>query len=74
VNIDRAKIEAMGDTDYTLSPVCPYCGYLMRDAWELSLGVGLEGDGETTCGSCERDYYVSRHVSVSYTTKEKPWP
>jgi hypothetical protein len=53
-------------------PVCPYCGYKMQDAWELDLGPGIEGDGETDCGECEKTFFVSRHCSVTYTTKAKP--
>ncbi len=46
---------------------CPYCGRIDRDAYEL--GHGGEGCGETTCGSCEKDFLWQRTVSVSYTCK-----
>jgi hypothetical protein len=60
------------DTMRTHNAVCPYCGYEERDSWEINLGDFGEGDGETTCGSCSRDYFVSRICNISYTTKAKP--
>ena len=60
----------VNDCISTHNAVCPYCGYVERDSWEISLGDGYgEGDGEHTCGECDRDYYVSRHVHVTYNTK-----
>lgn len=58
------------DTSYTDNPVCPYCGAVDMDAWEINLGPGLEGDGESSCGSCEKTFFISRMVSISYTTKK----
>ena len=57
------------ECDFTEDPVCPHCGHVERDAWEFDFGGGLEGDGEVTCGECEREYFCSRHVSVSYSTE-----
>lgn len=54
----------------TDAPVCPYCGYAERDAWEWQ-----GEDGETDCGACEKPYYWSRFTRVTYSTsipKEKP--
>jgi hypothetical protein len=48
--------------------ICPYCGYKDRDSWELG-DDGGEGSGETDCGSCERTFIWSRHISISYTGK-----
>lgn len=48
-------------------PICPYCGHVKRDAWELHLA----GDGATTeidCGKCDETYEVCMNVEVSYTT------
>lgn len=44
--------------------ICPYCGYLDRDSWEL--GDGGEGCGETECGQCEKEFTWSRSFSVTY--------
>ena len=61
------------DTCGTDNAVCPYCGYEERDSWEISLGDGYgEGDGEHTCGKCDKEYRVSRYVHVTYNTKAMP--
>lgn len=52
------------------SPICPHCGHKQRDAWEIDFGPGMEGETEITCGSCERDYIVSREVTVYYSTRK----
>jgi len=57
------------ETIHTKEPVCPYCGHVQRDAWELNLGPGLEGDGEMDCGECERSFVVSRYCDITYKTK-----
>lgn len=57
------------DTWRTDDPVCPYCGYVERDAWEIDFGPGLDGDCEVACSDCGRDYVVIRNCSVSYTTR-----
>ena len=49
-------------------PVCPHCGHKHRDAWDLSFDGGAEGECEIECGECGKDYIISRHVSVSYST------
>ena len=53
---------------YTIEPECPYCGHLVRDAWELNFG-GMEGETTHECGHCEREFTVERSVSISYTTR-----
>lgn len=55
-------------TDYTAHPICPYCGHIEHDAWEIDFGPGLDGDAEMGCGSCGEDYHCSREVSVTYST------
>lgn len=48
-------------------PICPYCGYVDRNAWEVDFGT--DDLAEIDCGSCEKTYTCVRHLSVSYTTK-----
>lgn len=55
----------MTDHAHTDCITCPFCGHEARDSWEWSPS---EGDGEADCGSCGRDFYCSRHVSISYST------
>ncbi len=53
---------------YSDEVTCPYCGYQMRDSWEL--GDGGEGCGETECGQCEREFMWSRTFHVRYSGKK----
>ena len=57
----------------TTSPVCPHCGHVERDAWEIDFGPGAEGDAVHTCGGCDEEYSIYRTVDVYYNT-EKPTP
>ena len=50
-------------------PVCPYCGNIERNAWELGL-VGDGDEAEHVCGACEEEYLVVLNLSISYDTKE----
>jgi hypothetical protein len=50
------------------SPVCPHCGYVDSDAWEIDFGPGLEGDTIVACDHCGEEYKVFRYVSVSYSS------
>lgn len=56
------------DHECTHDIVCPHCGHIDRDSWEWN--DGAEGDGEHDCGECSVTFYVSRHVSVSYSTSK----
>jgi len=55
------------ETRYTAEPVCPQCGKIQKDAYEI--GAGHEGEHETDCDSCSTTFVVYRHVSWTYTTK-----
>lgn len=57
---------------HTEYAVCPHCGFADQDSWEFDLGPGpgLDGDGEVSCGSCGKDYFLERHVSVSYSSRK----
>jgi len=56
---------------YEDRPICPYCGYVETDAWDIDLGPGTEGDGETDCNSCGETMLISRHCSITYSTRKK---
>jgi hypothetical protein len=58
------------DTQFTDEPVCPYCGHVHRDAWEINFGPGLEGDTDIWCGECGEQMHCSRSVAVSYSTSK----
>jgi transcription elongation factor Elf1 len=56
------------DLEHNQLPKCPHCGHNERDAWEIDFS---RSDTKTTsCGSCERDYVVTRYVDVTYSTTE----
>mgnify|MGYP003395084511 CR=1 FL=1 len=41
--------------DWTDNPVCPHCGYVERDAWEIDFGAGLDGDNEVNALKAESE-------------------
>jgi hypothetical protein len=54
------------DTEYTIDPVCPYCGAEQSDAWEWELD---EGEAEERgCEACERRFKVEVFRTTRYTT------
>lgn len=57
------------DTEFTYFPVCPHCGHEEYAPSEIDFGLGWDGDAEVTCTRCGEDYFCSRSVSVTYTTK-----
>ena len=62
-----AERHVSADLLFNREPVCPHCGYVASDAWEI--GYGEEGDFDHDCGECGRPYRVSRHVTWSYSTE-----
>jgi hypothetical protein len=63
----RADVASRGESYGEEQIVCPWCGHVDRDSSEW--GNGGEGDGESECGECQRLFEVSRHISVSYSTR-----
>ena len=57
------------DTNYTLNITCPYCGYEDLDSWEVDCEDGEEVEQE--CGSCEKEFYATRSITVDYSTRTK---
>ena len=57
------------DTKHTINPVCPYCGYVERNAWDINFGPYSEGDTEVDCGKCEKTYKAFRECEITYTTE-----
>ncbi len=50
-------------------PVCPYCGEVWTDAWELNL-CRDDQSTVTECYGCEREFSVTLNVSYTYTTRK----
>lgn len=57
------------DCDHTDDPVCPHCGHVVTDAWELDFNV-IE-QCEIECDECHKPFRVTRDCSVSYSTEIK---
>ena len=51
--------------DHNKEPVCPFCGYKMTDAWEIS-----DDESVHECSNCDSTYNVYRHTEVTYTTSK----
>lgn len=48
---------------YENNIICPYCNYEDKDSWEFT-----EDEGTQNCGSCEKEFNVTREVTVTYST------
>ena len=63
--IEKRIEEFDGDTDYTDEIVCPWCGYVHSDSWELS-----HDEDTTECSDCGNDIDYVREVVISYRTSK----
>lgn len=55
------------DHEYTDEIVCPFCGNEFSDSFEYGEGEDI---GLIECGECEKEFYATRNISVSYSTKK----
>ena len=69
LEITMPKIDDI-DTKHTKYIICPYCGNVERDAWEIDFGPYGEGDTEIDCGRCEKIYKAHRECEITYTTEK----
>lgn len=66
---ERNEVEKRWEVKHEADPVCPYCGHVVRNAWDLDFGDGAEGTiDEFECSECGENYYLSRGIAVSYTS------
>lgn len=60
-------------TRYTDEIICPHCGYMYTDSWEL--GHTAEGTiidhGEEECERCEKVFIWEKQITVEYSTDKK---
>jgi uncharacterized Zn-finger protein len=47
-------------------PVCPYCGCVYADAFEL--GLDDDESTEVECVECDKEFRIHAEISVSYST------
>lgn len=52
------------DTSLTDDIVCPHCGHEFSDSWEYD----LDGSAELECEECEKKFFATRNISVTYST------
>jgi len=50
---------------YQKEITCPYCNHEEFDSWQFTEESGLHA-----CGSCEREFNVSRDIEVTYSTSK----
>lgn len=48
---------------YTDKITCPYCGYEDKNSCEFQ-----EDSGDCTCSNCDKDFFVERHIEVTYSS------
>lgn len=58
------------DTERQPKPVCPRCGHVEHDAWEIDFG-GADGTVDIQCGECNCEYECTRQITCYYTTTQK---
>ena len=58
------------DHDGTDAPVCPFCGRKDYD-WQDGAPSNKE-DWSVWCPVCDREFRVSRHITVTFTTSVGP--
>jgi hypothetical protein len=49
--------------NFTENITCPYCGWKDIDSWEFG-----EDEGISTCGTCEKEFNVTRNIKIIYST------
>ena len=60
------------DTDYTPNVVCPHCGYVDEDSWEIDFGDSGDAETEIDCANCDESFIACRMVTVDYSSRKKP--
>lgn len=52
------------DHEFTDEVVCPYCGHEYSDCRDF------DDEGEMQCYECDKIFWISQHVSISYSTSK----
>lgn len=61
--VEKQIAEFKGDTQYTHEVVCPHCGHVHTDSWEMT-------EGEGSCAHCDNYFTMSRDVTTTYSTEK----
>jgi DNA-directed RNA polymerase subunit RPC12/RpoP len=51
------------DTKYTEDIVCPHCGHVHSDSWEIE-----SNSGNDKCSRCDKEFGFERDIEVTYST------
>lgn len=54
------------DTDHTDNLVCPHCGYVDKDSWEMP-----DSSEDTKCPECGKPFGYNRECTITYTSWKK---
>jgi sarcosine oxidase delta subunit len=52
----------------TLEIVCPYCGYVFRDSYEVDRDAGMF---DCRNEKCQKEFNYERHYYITYSTTKK---
>lgn len=55
------------DTDYTIEPTCPYCGYEEPDTCEMDHS---ENESSHCCGKCGKEYMYNAIIQISWSSSK----
>jgi len=56
------------ETSHEDDITCPFCGQKVSDSWECTLDADVF---VTECDDCGRQFSVTRHTCVTYSTTAK---
>jgi hypothetical protein len=62
--VKKLTLKRNRDEVYDNDFICPLCGYIDQDSWELP-----EGDDTVECGRCGAEIEYSKEFTVHFTTK-----
>lgn len=62
----HAELAREHECTNTGTPICPWCGYPMKDAHEFG---GIYDEAVVVCDACERRYHISVRVERAFTTR-----
>lgn len=54
--------------------VCPYCGWISRDSWEVARTAGSDDSGTAECEAedCGKTFKFRVDTTIEYTTERMP--
>lgn len=64
------SITCESDHKWENKAICPHCGYIHQDSWEMN--DGEEGEFNFNCEHCDKEFGVERHVCIEYSTSKEP--